>query len=239
VLRASTVRTVALVALGVLAVGAMVAGGLLWMTASKRVVVPSLVELTPSEASKVLEAAHLDDGRVRYHVTRDFPPGVVSGQSPAPFTEAARFSAVDVTVACAPTMTVVPDVTLGDAKAAEGYMRGLLFSPIVLYAYTSVVSTGRVIEQLPRAGDTAATGDVVVLVASLGPGTRGKSVPAVVGKRLSVARSELASARLSARELPVIAPGVAVGTVIDQVPAAGSRVAVGTTAALSVATSRP
>lgn len=233
-----TARTVALVALGVLAVVAMVAGGLLWMTASQPVVVPNLVELTPAEASRVLEAAHLDDGRADYRVTRDLPAGVVISQSPAAHVKAARFSAVDVTIAVVPKSIAVPDVRLGDAKSAEQYMSGLLFKPIVLHAYTDSVPTGRVIEQLPRAGDVAATGGEVVLVASLGPGLGGKAVPAVVGTRLSAARSRLASARLFVRERPVIAGGVPGDTVVDQAPAAGSRVAVGSTVVLSVATAQ-
>jgi eukaryotic-like serine/threonine-protein kinase len=236
VLRAATVRTVALVALGVLAVGAMVAGGLLWRTASKPVVVPNLVALTPAEASRALEAARLDDGEASYRATRDFPAGVVVSQSPAPSARVARFSAVDVIVAAAPKSIAVPDVRLGDSKSAEQHMRALLFRPIVMHAYTSAVPAGRVIEQLPRAGDMAATGGDVALVVSLGPGSGGKVVPAVIGTQVSVARSRLASARLFARERPVVAGSVRSGAVVDQAPAAGSRVAVGSSVALSVTT---
>jgi beta-lactam-binding protein with PASTA domain len=214
----------------------MVAGGLLWMTASKRVTVPNLVELTPAEASRILGAAHLADGRAGYRVTRDLPDGVVISQSPSAYTKAARFSAVDVTIATAPKSIAVPDVRLGDARFAEQYLSGLLFKPTVLYAHPDSVSTGRVIEQLPRAGEVAVTGGEVVLVASLGPGLGGKAVPAVVGTRVSAARSRLASARLFASERPVIAGGVSGQTVVDQAPAAGSRVAVGSTVVLSVAT---
>jgi eukaryotic-like serine/threonine-protein kinase len=238
VLRAAAVRTVASVALGVLAAGAMVAGGLLWMTASKRVAVPNLVELTPAEASRVLEAARLDDGRADYRVTRDLPSGVVVTQSPAPFAQAARFSAVDVTIAAAPKTIAVPDVRFGDAKSAEQYMRGLLFTPVLLHAYSNAVPAGRVLEQLPRAGDTAVTGGAIVLVVSLGPGSGGKVVPAVVGTQVSSARSRLAAARLFAQERSVVAGSVRAGTVMDQAPAAGSRVAVGSVVALSVATSK-
>jgi eukaryotic-like serine/threonine-protein kinase len=238
VLRAAAVRTVVLVALGVLAVGAMVAGGLLWMTALKRVTVPNLVELTPAEASRVLAAAHLDDGRADYRVTHDLPSGVVVTQSPAPFARAARFSTVDVTIAAAPKTVVIPDVVLGDAESAEKYMRGLLFTPLLLHAYANVVPAGRVVEQLPRAGDSAVTGGAVVLVVSLGPGLGGKVVPPVVGMRVSEARSRLAAARLSVGERPVVAGSARSETVMDQAPAAGSRVAVGSVVALSVAMSQ-
>jgi eukaryotic-like serine/threonine-protein kinase len=238
VLRAAAVRTVALVALGVLAVGAVVAGGLLWVTASERVTVPDLVELTPAEASRALEAAHLDDGRANYRVTRDLPSGVVVTQSPAPFARAPRLSAVDVTIAVAPKTIAVPDVGLGDAKSAEQYVRGLLFTPVLLHAYSNAVPAGRVLEQLPRAGDTAVTGGDVVLVVSLGPGFGGKVVPVVVGTQVSEARSRLAAARLFVKERPVVAGNVRSGTVMDQAPAAGSRVTVRSVVALSVATSK-
>jgi beta-lactam-binding protein with PASTA domain len=78
----------------------------------------------------------------------------------------------------------------------------------------------------------------MVLVVSLGPGSGGKVVPVVVGMQVSAARSRLAAARLFAQERSVVAGGVRSGTVMDQAPAAGSRVAVGSTVALSVATSQ-
>jgi serine/threonine-protein kinase len=236
VLRPALARTVVLVAIGALAVGAVVAGGTHVVDSSQHVSVPDLTELTPAEASRALAAAHLDDGRARYRVTREFPPGVVVGQSPQPFARARRSSAVDVVVAVAPTPAIVPDVGLGDANAAEKYLRELHFEPVRVYAYSDSVATGRVISQLPRPGDTASTGGNVALVVSLGPGSSVQSVPSVIGKRLSAVRPALVSARVFARELPVIARGVAEGVVVDQVPAAGSRVTVGTTVAVSVAT---
>ena len=93
------------------------------------------------------------------------------------------------------------------------------------------------IEQLPRAGDGAVTGSSETLVVSLGPGG-GKSVPSLLGMSVGEASVAASSATLFAVARPVVANGVANGTVVDQVPSAGSVVPVASGVTLSVAQSQ-
>jgi beta-lactam-binding protein with PASTA domain len=99
------------------------------------------------------------------------------------------------------------------------------------------VATGLVIEQLPRAGDTALTGSPAALVVSMGPGLGGKPVPSLVGRPLTVARSKLASATLFVSAVRAVgAKDVADGVVVDQAPSAGLVVPVSSGVTLAVAT---
>lgn len=233
------VRTIFLILLGVaVLLGAGVALGLV-DTAAAKSRVPALAGMTAASASKALSAARLRDGRARYHVTRDFPAGRILSESPAPGAVVTPGTAVDVQIADAPRQVTVPDVGFADAATAENTLSYLLFRPGLLYAYNKGVATGLVIEQLPRAGDVAATGSSSVLVISLGPGSGGASVPNLMGEQLRVARSQLTSATLFADVRAVGATGVADGIVVDQAPAAGSAVPAASTVAVSIAMYQP
>ena len=233
------VRTVFLILLGAAVLcGAGVTAGLVDAAAAKSRV-PEVAGMTAASASKALSAARLRDGRARYYVTRDFPAGRIVSEYPAPGTLVAPGTAVDVRIADAPRKVTVPDVRFADVATAEKTLGYSLFRPTLLYAYSKDVETGLVIEQLPRAGDAAATGSSSVIVVSLGPGKGGASVPSLVGKLLGPARSQLTSQTLFADVRTVVADGVADGTVVDQAPAAGSAVPAASTVAVSIATYQP
>ena len=231
------VRTLFLVLLVVAVLGA---GGValgLADTANAKSRVPLIAGMTADAASEALSAAQLTDGRARYDVTRDFPEGRILAQTPAPGTMVARGTSVDVQIAKAPEQVSVPDLVFADAATAESALSGLLMHPSLRYAYNKNVATGLVIEQLPRAGDTAPSGSACVLVISLGPGTGGQVVPNVVRLLLGPARSQLTSQTLFAEARSVEATGVADGTVVDQAPSAGSIVPATSIVTLSVALS--
>ena len=231
------VRNLFLVLLGVVLLGVVGVSLGLVDAASARASVPRIAGMTPDQASKALAAAQLKDGRAHYFVTRDFPAGRIVSQSPAPGTRLAPGTAVDVQVAAVPRQVTVPDLVHAESGVAEQVLDGNLLRPEVLYAWSSAIETGRVIEQLPRPGDTAATGSSTVLVVSLGPGTSGNVVPRVIGVPLGVARSELASQTLFPDPRSVVATGVPAGTIVDQAPSAGSIVpaASGDAVAVSIA----
>jgi serine/threonine-protein kinase len=205
---------------------------------SAPVSVPELLGLTTADASQTLADCRLIDGRADFAATRVFPPGAVVAQSPVAGSAIARGSAIGVKVAVAPRQATVPDVGLVEASVAERLLRHDLFEPALLYSYNKDVPIGLVIEQLPRAGDVAITGSPSVLVVSLGPGSGGKGVPDLLGKRLGVARSELTSATLFAEVRGVIAKDVPDGTVVDQAPSADAVVPETSNVTLSVAISR-
>jgi beta-lactam-binding protein with PASTA domain len=233
------VRTFFLVVLALIVLGGVGVAVGLADTAHAKVTVPNLAGLATTAASKVLAGAQLTDGQAHYFVTRAFAPGLIIAESPAPGSAVAMGSPVNVQVAVAPRQVVVPDVVFAEVATAQKMMSDQLFEPRLQYAYSKDVATGLVIEQLPRAGDTASTGSSNVLVVSLGPGSGGKTVPNLLGGLLGVARSELTSQTLFAEVRAVIATGVPDGTVVDQAPTSGTVVPVASNVTLSVAFATP
>lgn len=199
-------------------------GALFFLTADAPVLVPRLSGVTVADASKLLADKRLVDGNAYYAVTTQFPQGYVIGQTPAPGSRVKAGSAVNIRVAVPPRSVAIPDLHLYDLPTAKSVLATTLVQPVVLYAYSKQVETGRVIEQLPRAGDTAMTGSAEYIVLSLGPGKSGATVPSAIGLMLGPARSAVASATLFANARPVEAPGISPGMVVDQAPSAGSIV---------------
>jgi eukaryotic-like serine/threonine-protein kinase len=97
---------------------------------------------------------------------------------------------------------------------------------------------GEVVSQAPSAESSVPTGTVVALVVSEGrdttPTLADVEVPGLVGRSSSDAVSALREARLKARVRQVTSSERR-GTVVDQVPAEGTRVVEGSTVALEVA----
>lgn len=230
------IRTALLAVLGVLVIVGVAMGVWFWATVTFPVVVPQLVGLTPSAAAKALDAAHLSDGNGNYLATWDLPNGVVCTQSPPPGARVAQDTCVNVQVVTVPMSVAVPNLVAADVYSAQTVLGYYLLKPTLLYAYSFDVETGRVIEQLPRAGDSGTTGGTEVLVISLGPGTGGKTVPSLVGMSVRSANSVVASATLYPMLRAVVATGVADGTVVDQAPSGGSLVPVASDVTLSIAT---
>jgi len=230
-----TLRTLAIVVVGVVVLGGAVLGAWFYVTVNTPVTVPQIVGLTPAAASKALAKADLGDGRANWEVTRQFPAGLVISQHPRAQVGAAHETSVDVEVAVTPAPVTVPDVVQAESDDAQSALNATLLSPDLRYAYSKTVEVGRVIEQLPRAGDEAITGSPEVLVVSLGPGTSGRKVPSLLGLTTRQASLEASSATLLPSLRAVLAPGVADGIVVDQAPSAGLLVPAASTVTLSVA----
>ena len=223
---------------GIIAVVAVALGLWFFAKATMPVPVPALVSLTPTAAQKVLTYARLGEGNATYRVTKDFAAGRIIAQSPAPYTNVAQGSRVNITVAAAPKPALVPDVVGAESGQAQAALSYELFTPEVLFAYSTSVHSGAVIEQLPRAGDTASTGSADVIVVSLGPGAPGVTVPQMIGKTFVQASREASNTRLFAQPRAITATGTPDGEIVDQAPSAGSLVPVGSNVWLSVADSR-
>jgi beta-lactam-binding protein with PASTA domain len=204
-----------------------------------KVTTPFIVARTPDAAERILLANQLAAGNARLVATGQFAPGRIMEQSPQTPTALKPGSRVNVVVATATANVPVPDVLLADQSTAEKLLSSSLFVPTVIYAYTSDAAIGDIVSQLPRAGDMAFTGSPVFIVSSLGPGSPGIVVPALIGKSRKVAESLLATDSLSPRTLTVDAPTVARDTVVDQTPAPGMTVQVGTSVAISLTPAAP
>jgi beta-lactam-binding protein with PASTA domain len=227
-------RKALLVAAGALAVIVVFLGVWFVLYTQHKVTTPSIVARTPEAAERILNDHRLLAGDAHLAATSDFAPGLIMEQSPQTPTEVKPGSRVNVVVATATASVAVPDVFLADEAVAQKQLRGALFVPIVINAYSSEVPNGEVASQLPRAGDRAFTGSPVFIVASLGPGSPGVVVPNLIRKPSKVAASLLATESLFPRMLTVDAPGIAPDTVVDQTPPPGMTVPVGDSVAISV-----
>ena len=130
-------------------------------------------------------------------------------------------------VAVAPTRTVTPDVSLETTTAAQAILERSLLTTVIYEQLSDSVDFGRIVGQMPRAGEPIMTGQPVVVFSSLGRGSGGAVVPSVVGKKLSDASSAVAGVYLLTQVYSVY-PGMGMNDqVVDQLPAPGSRVPVG------------
>jgi beta-lactam-binding protein with PASTA domain len=232
-------RTMLLVVITLVLGGGVFLGLWLWTTVNAKVVVPTIVGMTTSEASDRLAEAGLADGRVNYDVTRGYPTDLITAQSPAAGTLVPAMNQVNVQLAVLPKPLVVPDLYLMDSTRAQQLLTNLLLKPVLLYAYNRDIPADTVIEQLPRSGDSAVTGGEEVLVISLGPGISGTTVPSVVGLNLNDAHSIVTSSTLFPVILAVDDPSADEGTIVDQCPSAGSLVPAASRLMLSVALKTP
>jgi len=206
-----------------------------WVSEVAPVPTPALVSLTPPEADKVLHDAGLAAGNATYEVTQSYAAGEIIAQSPLPYVRVPRGTSVNVRVATAPKAITVPNVVGGDTGYARNFLEYVLLKPVVLYAYSKNVRSNSVMEQLPRAGDTAMTGSPEVLFVSLGPGVPGAVVPDMKGLPFAKASQVASASTLFAQPRAVVATGTATGTVVDQAPSAGAVVPVASVVWVSVA----
>ena len=232
----------------------------LWLLLPKPTTVPDVTGGSLEIARTAIENTGYKVGVVTNKESDKTAPGIVTAQSPVGGTVAHLGTAVDLTVAIAPTG--VSSSTTSTA-GGQGASRGGVTVPNVigksradadtsisgsglLVAHTSEAApapVGTVVSQFPQAGTQVPAGSVVdvVLSTGLGSGTSsivsgGRTVPSVLGLTLSSAQNTLSRAGWSWSVQ--YGPGTAVpgGVVYFQSPAADALVSSRQTVALWVST---
>ncbi len=168
--------------------------------------------------------------------------GLVIAQQPAAGTPVRRGDGVSIVVGASGRVRV-PDVIGLKLKEAE---QALKKAGLGLGTVSEVPVTGErgglVVAQDPNAGAEIARGDKVALSVGKASEDRGGDevpVPDVVGMKLEEAQVTLKRAELRLGETKKVpAEGDKVGLVLEQDPAAGKRVAVGTRITLAVGMAR-
>jgi len=220
----------ALIALAVLAVTVLLTIALsagAWGESRTPTVVPDVIGRPVPVATKRLADAKLATGAMPTVATSVYGAGIVVDQSPEERSQALSGSGVDMLVAFAPTMAVVPDVTLDTTLVAGNTLSYALLKPVFYQQLSDSVDSGRVVAQMPRAGQPIMTGQPVAVFVSIGRGTGGAVVPNVIGESLTDAATHMADVYLLA-ELYYPRPGMLMSEkVTDQVPAPGTRVPIG------------
>lgn len=219
--------TMVLVFLGASAGVAGLLGVLVWVFSMIPTTVPNTVGLRQSTAEQRIAAANLTSGTAGDVPTTDFQSGVVVSQVPVGSSQVPVGTQVNMAVAVAPTWVVVPDVSLDHRLIAETTLSYVLLRPVIYQQLSDTVPFGRVVAQMPRAGQQAMTGQQVAVFISLGQGSGGAVVPSVLGKPSSNAATDIAQVYLVPKWLDAAVGERPGGTVVDQVPAPGTRVPVG------------
>ncbi len=189
-----------------------------------KVSVPNVTELYIKEANKVIVEARLITGKVSEKVS-DKEQGTVLEQKPKAGTKVDPGSAVAMTIAKAPEMTIVPGVVklkkdeaievLTKAKLNLGEVKGQL----------SVKPVDTILLQSPQAGTKVAINSNISVTVAIAL-TKVK-VPNLIKKTGSEVKLLLDKAKLQAGNITHVSSGEPKGTIVGQSPEAGSSVAIG------------
>jgi eukaryotic-like serine/threonine-protein kinase len=224
-------RRVALIGLVLLALAALAVGAWLLLSPDKTPV-PDVVGERSGTAAQILQDRGFEVDVVPIQ-SDTVPEDRVAGQRPDPGTEADEGSLVTITVSSGPGEAAVPVVQGLPADEAADKLRAAGFKAEQRREFSDTVKADRVIETSPSEGSTVRKGSTVTLIVSRG--REKAAVPDVTGKARDEAERLLRDAGLepsvSEREDEAAEPG----TVIEQNPAAGTRIAKGGTVDLVVA----
>jgi beta-lactam-binding protein with PASTA domain/tRNA A-37 threonylcarbamoyl transferase component Bud32 len=222
---------IAMIGLVALALAALALGAWLLLTPDKTRV-PDVVGKRTGTAAQILENRGFEVDVVPIQ-SDTVPEDRVAGQRPEPGSEVNEGSLVTITVSSGPGEAAIPLVQGLPADEAANRLREAGFKSDQRREFSDTVRAGRVIETAPAEGTTVRKGTTVMLVVS-----RGKekiAVPDLVGETREQAERLLREAELESvvteREDAVAEPG----TVLEQKPAAGTRIAKGATVDLVVA----
>lgn len=208
--------------------------------AQRRVKVPDVAGKTRADARSALEKAELEP-RFYEVFSADVAAGRVIAQLPAGGAQAAPGSEVAVVVSLGAGVgaVTVPDVVGKSEADAVTALEAAQLRARVYKRYDPKVKAGLVIQQLPRAGSTAAAGGEAAVAVSLGPAPSGGEPSGVAAPDVTGMQQAEAKAALEALGLVVNVieqpDEKAPGTVLAQLPVAGSIVPAGSPAAIVVA----
>ena len=207
---------IALLALVAIAVG-------LWLLLRpEQLTVPRVVGLQSATASQIVKNRGFRVEVVNV-ANADVERDRVAAQNPLPNTEAPEGSVVELTVSTGPGEATVPSLAGLPREQAEAQLREAGFEARVEQSFSDTVPNGRVIGTTPPGGTTIERGSTVVLDVSRG--REQVEVPDVVGESEDNARSALEGAGLRVGKVTEEASEEEPGTVIEQSPAGGEKVA--------------
>ena len=186
--------------------------------------VPGVTGLTQSEAQAAIIGAGFSVGTVTTNASLTVPAGTVISQNPSSCAFAGMGAAISIVVSSGPLEAIVPNVVGLTQAAAIASMNaaGLNLGSAPITVSSSSIPVGDVVSQNPPAGTAVTPGTFFSLtIASATPTSA--LTPNLIGTPFSTAASLLTGAGLN---LGLITQAVSLtvpeGTVISQVPAAGS-----------------
>jgi serine/threonine-protein kinase len=214
-----------------LAVAAIALGAYLLLK-PKQVDVPNVIGRTSSTASQILQNQGFEV-QIDPAVNADVPRDQVFAQDPRPGQTADEGSTVHLRVSSGPGQAAVPSVVGLTQDDAEQQLKDAGFKTKAAQEFSDTVKKGTVISTTPAVGTLVERGTTVTLTVS--KGKEQAAVPDVDGETEDNARSAIEAAGLRVGKVTQEESDQDPGTVIDQSPAAGKKVAKGTSVNLTVA----
>lgn len=202
---------------------------------TEQVSVPDLVGKTEEEAKKALSEVGLGYGVGGREESEEFERGEIIRHSPSMDEKVDVNTEVKVVVSTGKTAQKkeVPNVAGQDEAAAKKIITDSGFVAEVEYKSDDNVENGKVISSSPNAGAQVVEGTRIILYVS--KGTDKVSVPSLIGRSKEDAAAILLSAQLAGSIFgEEYSDQYEEGQIIDQNPAAGTRVAKGTAVAYIV-----
>lgn len=206
----------------------LAAGGF-FIFKTEKVEVPTLIGAEVEDARSTIERSELVV-EVR-RVQSDAPVGQVLEQDPLSGERVEKQSVVKLTVSKGPGTTKVPNLAGLSEKTAKSRLKKADLKAEIERENSVDIELGRVIRSDPRSSEVVTMGSRVLIVISSGPAE--VDVPSVTGMSQEEAQTVLKEADLNViieRE----DSSKDEGTVIEQTPAAGSRVDEGTSVTIVV-----
>jgi beta-lactam-binding protein with PASTA domain len=198
--------------------------------------VPNVLGASQAQALQALQAVNLTAGTILTQSSPSVAAGLVMGQTPAAGAQLMAGSAVNLIVSTGPAPVAVPNVIGSSLSAAQAALSaGNLVSGAMSSQSSASVAPGLVMAQSPGAGASVLPGSSVALTVSSGPTLY--TVPNVLGAAPAQALQALQAVNLTAGTiLPRSSASVAIGVVMGQAPAAGTRLMAGSAVNLIVST---
>ncbi len=202
---------------------------------TETVAVPPVVGLSEEEARRAIEDAGLVVGNVDEEPHPNIEAGFVISSSPVAGQEISPSIPVDLVVSSGREVVVLPDVTGMSERDATADLNDLGLRVSVNEEFNNDVPEGDVISTDPVAGEEVLSGDIILLVVSLGP--EPVPVPDLSGMTEQQATNTLNDVGLVIRvantRVPVADPNQD-GLVVDQVPGPGATAEQGDTVTVTL-----
>lgn len=214
---------------GVVGLFIIVLGFTLLMNPRQSVKVPNLIGLSRSQAEGAVRSSGLQLKVLHEIYHADSAPGLVLSQEPPAGTVTKSGREIGVVLSRGTEMVQVPDLSGKSQLDAELALEGSKLNLGNVYTEpNNEVPKGDVARQLPEHGASAPKGSSVDLYISLGPNVDMVKVPNFIGRQLNEVQAELAGLGLVFSKASQENSAFPNGQILDQQPAPGSTVPVGT-----------
>ncbi|MHC4619015.1 MAG: PASTA domain-containing protein [Planctomycetota bacterium] len=200
--------------------------------------VPNVVGMTQAQAKTTIEAVDsLKVGAVNVQYSDTVAAGRVISQYPGGGAIVPVGSFVDLVVSLGAAATVPEVVGMSQAGASAAIVAANLTVGTITGAHSDTIAAGDVLSQDPVSGTTVPAGSAVNLVVSLGPAA---TVPDVIDRPQADANSAIGDAGLVVGIVVYQSSDIIpTGTVMNQSPAGGTTVALGSPVDLVVSSGPP